>query len=84
MLNPIDPRYEYCTRVGKTVRVCRSEVECRREYGCTKLNCPLEKSFGLEAFDRRMRAFATTFDLWPVKAGAQSEIPLPLRSSSHA
>ena len=34
-----DPRYQYCTRVGKNVRVCRSEADCRREYDCTKPNC---------------------------------------------
>jgi hypothetical protein len=62
----MDPRYEHCPRVDRRVRVCRSEAECRREYGCTKPNCPLETSFSLEAFDKRMRAFATAHDLWPL------------------
>ena len=74
MLHLSDPRYQYCTRVGKTVCVCRSEVECRREYGCTKSNCPLETAFGLQAFDERMRAFATIFDLWPL-GGEQPDFP---------
>ncbi len=73
MLYATGPRYQYCTRVGKNVRVRRSEAECRREYGCTKPNCPLETAFGLEAFDERMRAFATTFDLWPLCAGKQPD-----------
>ena len=66
-----DPRYQYCSHVGTNVRVCRSEAECRREHGCTKPNCPLETAFGLEAFDARMRAFATTFDLWPLAESNQ-------------
>ena len=68
-----DPRYQYCTRIGKNVCVCRSEAECRREYACTE-NCPLETAFGLKAFDARMRAFATTFDLWPL-GGEQPDFP---------
>jgi hypothetical protein len=75
MLHSSDPRYQYCTRVGKSVRVCRSEGECRREYGCTKPNCPLETAFGLKAFDERMRAFATDFDLWPLGRGNQPDVP---------
>ena len=67
MLYQNDPRYLYCSRVGRSVGVCRSEAECRAEFGCTKPNCPLERHFGLEAFDRRMREFATVFDLWPVR-----------------
>ena len=51
MLHLSDPRYQYCTRVGKSVCVCRSEVECRREHGCTKAYCPLETAFGQQAFD---------------------------------
>ena len=70
-----DPRYQYCSRVGTNVRVCRSEAECRREYCCTEPNCPLETAFGLEAFDARMRAFATTFDLWPLAEGNQPDFP---------
>ena len=69
-----DPRYQYCRRVGENVHVCRSEVEWRHEYGCTEPNCPLEKAFVLKAFDERMRAFATIFDLWAhrdhVRSGA--------------
>ena len=30
------------------MRVCRSEAECRREFGCTEPNCPLETAFGLK------------------------------------
>jgi hypothetical protein len=75
MPRPSDPRYQYCKRVGKNVSVCRSEAECRREYGCTKPNCPLQTAFGLEAFDARMRAFATTFDLWPLAEGSQPDFP---------
>ena len=44
-------------------------------YGCTEPNCPLETAFGLEAFDARMRAFATTFDLWPLAEGNQPDFP---------
>lgn len=66
MPHPFDPRYQYCERVGKNVCVCRSEADCRREFGCTKPNCPLEAAFGLKAFDSRMRAFASAFDLWPL------------------
>ncbi len=75
MLHSTDPRYQYCARVGKSVRVCRAEADCRREFGCTKPNCPLETAFGLEAFDARMRAFATTFDLWPLGEGKQPDFP---------
>ena len=75
MLHSSDPRYQYCARVGKSVCVCRSEVKCRREYDCTEPNCPLETAFGLEAFDERMRAFATTFDLWPLGSGNQPDFP---------
>ena len=61
-----DPRYQYCSHVGTNVRICRSEADCRREYGCTKQNCPLETAFGLDAFDARMRAFAKpSSGLWP-------------------
>jgi hypothetical protein len=70
-----DPRYRYCTRVGKSVRVCRSEQECRGEFGCTKSICPLEDAFGLEAFDQRMREFATIFDLWPLSQMAVADFP---------
>lgn len=62
-----DPRIEYCPRVGRGVRVCRSEGECRHEFGCTKPNCPLEHAFDLEQFDHRMRVFATDHDLWPLR-----------------
>lgn len=75
MPHPFDPRYQYCERVGKNVCVCRSEADCRREFGCTKPNCPLETAFGLEAFDSRMRAFATAFDLWPLTDGERQEFP---------
>jgi len=75
MLHASDPRYQYCSRVEKTVRVCRPEVECRQQYGCTAPNCPLETSFGLKAFDERMRAFASTFDLWPLSEGSQRDFP---------
>jgi len=75
MLHATDPRYQYCTRIEKSVRVCRSEAECRREHGCTKPNCPLETAFGLEAFDERMRVFATTFDLWPLGGEKQPDFP---------
>ena len=66
MFNACDPRFEYCPRVSKDVRVCRSEAECRDEYGCTKPDCPLANEFGLEAFDKRMKAYATALDLWPL------------------
>lgn len=72
MPNPFDPRYQFCMQIEKSVCVCRSENECRREHGCTNSNCPLEDAFGLEAFDSRMRAFATAFDLWPLKEGMPS------------
>jgi len=75
MSHPCDPRYQYCRHVGKNVLVCRAEAECRREHGCPKPNCPLETAFGLEAFDARMRAFATTFDLWPLAEGQQPDFP---------
>lgn len=75
MLHASDPRYLYCPRVGCRVRVCRSEEECRREFGCTKPHCPLEGTFGLEAFDTRMKAFATAFDLWPVGSESQRDYP---------
>lgn len=75
MLHAFDPRYQHCTRVGKFVCVCRAEGECRREFGCTKPNCPLEAAFGLEAFDKRMKEFATVFDLWPVRAANQPDFP---------
>ena len=75
MLHASDPRYQYCNRVGTTVCVCRSEEQCRREYGCTQPNCPLERAFGLDAFDRRMRAFATVFNLWPVGRSKQPDFP---------
>ena len=75
MLHSTDPRYQYCTRVGQSVRVARSEADCRREHGCTKPNCPLETAFGLEAFDKRMRAFATTFDLWPLGEAEPPDFP---------
>lgn len=61
-----DPRYQYCPRVGRSVRVCRSEAECRQEFGCTEPTCPLETAFDLVAFDKRMKEYATVFDLWPL------------------
>lgn len=70
-----DPRYQYCARVGTCVRVCRQEAECRREHGCTNRDCPLASAFGLAAFDHRMRAFATVFDLWPLSNGVQPDFP---------
>ncbi len=70
-----DPRYLYCTRVARNVGVCRSEAECRAEFGCTKPNCPLEKHFGFQAFDQRMQAFATIFDLWPVRGTPFEDFP---------
>ncbi len=66
MLHSTDPRYLYCCRVDRPVRVCRSEAECRAEFGCSKPNCPLEGKFDLAAYDARMKAFATEYDLWPV------------------
>lgn len=75
MLHASDPRYQYCPRVSQTVRICRSEAECRCEFGCSKPNCPLEKSFGLEAFDARMKAFSTVFDLWPLSDVQQPDYP---------
>lgn len=74
MPHPSDPRYEYCQRLAKNVRVCRSEKECRLEHGCTQPNCPLEAAFGLDAFDVRMRAFATAFDLWPLGKSRQPDM----------
>ena len=71
MLHASDPRYRYCKRVGTSVIVCRTEGDCRREYGCTEPNRPLEKAFGMKAFDERMRAFATIFDLWPLGRSEQ-------------
>lgn len=62
-----DPRHLYCARVGQYVRVCRAECDCRAEFGCTKPNCPLEGFFDLQAYDARMKAFATERDLWPVR-----------------
>lgn len=70
MHNASDPRYHYCPRVEQYVRVCRSEAECRREFGCTKPDCPLEGEFDLQKFDLRMRAYATALDLWPLAADA--------------
>jgi hypothetical protein len=32
---------------------------------------PLEKAFGMKAFDERMPAFATIFDLWPLRRSEQ-------------
>jgi hypothetical protein len=75
MLHASDPRFEYCWRVKRAVRVCRPEVDCRQEYGCAGRNCPLAKSFGLKAFDERMRAFASTFDLWPLSEGKDGDFP---------
>ncbi len=70
-----DPRYQYCPRVGESVRVCRSEVECRSEFGCSKPRCPLEASFGFDAFDQRMKAYASAFDLWPVNEDKPRDHP---------
>ena len=75
MLHSLDPRYQYCPRVGKCVGVCQTESQCRQDHSCTKLACPLEQAFGWTAFDTRMRFFATNFDLWPVGAGEQSDSP---------
>lgn len=75
MLHAMDPRYRYCPRVGKSVRICRCEAECRSEFGCTQPNCPLEKAFGLAAFDQRMREFATMFDLWPIANANPPDFP---------
>lgn len=75
MFYTTDPRYQYCPRVAKSVRVCRSEAECRHEFGCTQPNCPLETAFGLEAFDKRMKAYATAYDLWPLGQPPQMDFP---------
>jgi hypothetical protein len=66
MPSSLDVRYHYCPRVQESVCICRSEQQCRAEYGCSQPDCPLEKMFGLPAFDARMRAYATAFDLWPL------------------
>jgi len=73
MLHASDPRYRYCKRVGSSVSVCRTEGDCRRENGCTGPNCPLEKAFGIKAFDDRMQVYATIFDLWPL--GRSEQLP---------
>lgn len=70
-----DPRYQYCPRVGRNVRVCRSETECRQEFGCSEPTCPLETDFGLEAFDKRMKEYATAFDLWPLSGREVLDFP---------
>lgn len=75
MLNASDPRYLYCSRKKKIVRVCRVEAECRSQHGCAKPDCPLSKEFGLEAFDARMKAFASTFDLWPLDDEKLADFP---------
>lgn len=75
MLHSSDPRYLYCCRKEKHVRVCRLEGECRLEHGCQKPNCPLAKDFGLEAFDARMKAFSSIFDLWPVDVKKLADFP---------
>jgi hypothetical protein len=75
MLCQFDPRYQYCTRIKKDVYVCRSEAVCRKEHGCTKSNCPLWNVLGLGAFDRRMRAFSTVYDLWPLGGGPAPDFP---------
>jgi hypothetical protein len=64
-----DPRLLFCPEVQGEVRVYRSEQECRKEFGCRQVACPLAREFGLKAFDWRMREFSTQFDLWPVKNG---------------
>jgi hypothetical protein len=70
-----DPRYQYCARVGRSIRICRSEAECRHEFGCTEPDCPLASAFGLEEFDKRMKAYATEFDLWPLGRDGQKDYP---------
>jgi hypothetical protein len=75
MLHAFDPRYMYCSRKKKSVRVCGAQAECRSKHGCNKPNCPLTKEFGLEAFDGRMKAFATTFDLWPLGDKEEKDFP---------
>lgn len=70
-----DPRYQHCSRIGATVGICRSEGDCRGEHGCVEPNCPLEKVFGVTAFDERMRAFATVFDLWPLHPCVELDYP---------
>ena len=70
MFNACDPRFEYCPRVSKDVRVCRSEAECRDEYGCTKPDCPLANEFGLEAFDKRID-FINSFSVVSVDISVQ-------------
>jgi hypothetical protein len=70
MLSSIDPRLKFCSCVELNVRVCRSEGECRTEYGCTEPDCPLRTEFDLNAYDQRMRAFSSHFDLWPLTANA--------------
>ena len=61
----LDRRLQFCPQVQANVRVCRSEQECRKEFGCCQAGCPLAREFGLKAFDWRMRQFSTHFDLWP-------------------
>lgn len=75
MLRCSDPRYQYCGLVRKGVRVCREEAACRREFGCRQPTCPLQQSFGLKAYDERMKAFATALDLWPIGEGSQVDFP---------
>lgn len=73
---PSDPRYHYCPRVRKDVVVCRNESDCRTEHGCGPLGvCPIESCFGLEVFDQRMRVFATTLDLWPLRNSTPPDVP---------
>lgn len=70
-----DPRYQYCMRVGMSVRICRVEDECRREHGCVKPDCPLARAFGFDVFDVRMRQLASMFDLWPCEDAMLEDFP---------
>ena len=72
-------RYQYCSRVGTNVRVCRSEAECRREYCCTEPNCPLETAFGLEAFDARIACLRD--NVRPLASGRRQSAGFPLTSA---
>lgn len=64
MKNTLDPRYRRCERIGKSVRIDRTEGQCRDEHRCPDDRCLLETQFAGDEFAARTTRLAGLFAGW--------------------